>query len=70
MNVKSNVTGPAKTGHVSTNYTPSFNRSFLSNATEYLCSVTCTIQFIKCGIRVANFMAIGYQHKKLCAIKV
>ena len=30
-----NVTGPAKTGHVDTNYTPSCYRSYLSTGIEY-----------------------------------
>jgi len=49
---------------------PSFNRPFLSNGKEYLCAVTCTIQLIEFGITVENFMAIGYQYKKFCFIKV
>jgi len=61
------VTGPVKTGHVGTNYTPSLNRPFLK---EYLCSVTCTIHLIKYEIKVANFMAIGYQNERLCSINV
>jgi len=39
----SNVTGPAKTGRVGTNYTLSLTRSFLSTGTEYLYSVTCLV---------------------------
>ena len=37
------VTGPAKTGHVGTNYTPSHNRSYLSIGIKYFHSVTCII---------------------------
>jgi len=63
------VTGPAKTGDVDANYTPSLNKSFLNNGTDYLCSVTCTIQLIKFEIGVENFMAIGYQHKSYVLLK-
>jgi len=64
------VTGPAKTGHVGTNYTPSSKRPFLSNGTKYLFFVTYTIQPIKCGIKVVNFTTIRYLHKKVSVIKV
>ena len=37
------VTGPAKTGHVGTNYTLFLYRSYLSTVTEYFHSVTCII---------------------------
>jgi len=42
------VTGPAKTGHVGTNYTMSIQRSHLSVGTEYLCSVICIVMLNKC----------------------
>ena len=48
------VTGPAKTGHVGTNYTPSLYRSYLSSKMEYLHSVTCIIKPIKYLLRAKN----------------
>jgi len=45
---------PVKIGHVDTNYASSVNRQFLSNGTEYLCSVTCTIQLISICNRIVG----------------
>ena len=59
------VTGPAKTGHVGTNYTPSLYRSYLSIGTEYLHSVTCILKPIKCLLRAENCIAIALWYKKL-----
>ena len=52
------MTGPAKTGHVGTNYTQSHYRSYHSIATEYLNSVTCIIKPIKCVLRAENCHSI------------
>ena len=41
------VTGPAKTGHVGTKYTPSFYKSYLSTEEVYFHSVTCIMMPIK-----------------------
>ena len=46
--VKQYVTGPAKTGHVGTNYTPSLYRSYLSIGKVYFQSVTRIMMPIKC----------------------
>ena len=59
------VIGPAKTGHVGTNYTPSHYRSYLSIGTEYLHSVTCHHKPIKCLQRVENGIVIAKWYKKL-----
>jgi len=59
------VTGPVKTGHVSINYVPSHNKSFLRTEKEYLYSVTYRIKPIKYVIKVPNFMAISDQKEKL-----
>ena len=48
------VTGPAKTGHVGTNYTLLHYRSYLSIRTDYLHSVTCIIVPIKWLLRAEN----------------
>ena len=58
-----NVTGPAKTGHLGTNYTPSLYRSYLSTETEYLHSVTCIIQPIKFERSAKSFIAIAFWYK-------
>ena len=47
-NQSSNVTGPAKTGHVGTNYTPSLYRSYLSTGKVYFHSITCIMMPMKC----------------------
>ena len=49
--VGSYVTGPAKTGHVGTNYTQSLYRSYLSIGNVYFHSVTCIMMPIKCILR-------------------
>ena len=59
------VTGPAKTGHVGTNYTLSHYRSYLSTGTEYFHSVTCTMKPLKCLLSDKNFIAITYWYMKL-----
>ena len=64
------VTGPAKTGHVGTNYTLSLYRSYLSTGTEYLHSITCIIRPIKCLPGAENCTVIAYWYKKLRVIKV
>ena len=38
------VTGPAKIGHVGTNYSPSHNRLYQGTGITYLHSVTCIIK--------------------------
>ena len=53
-----NVTGPAKTGHVGTNYTMSLYRSYLSAGTEYLNFVTCIIKPIQFSLDAQNCIAI------------
>ena len=52
------VTGPAKIGHVGTNYTLSHNGSYLSTGIEYLHSITCIIKPINCVRRAETFMSI------------
>ena len=59
------VTGPAKTGHVGTNYTMSLYRSYLSTGTEYFDSVTCIIRPNKCVLSAEIFNAIECWDKKL-----
>ena len=54
-----NVTGPAKTGHVGTNYTPSLYRSYLSTGIVYLHSVTFIMMPGKCLLRAENCNAIA-----------
>ena len=49
--------GPAKIGHVGTNYTPSHNISYLSIGIEYFHSVTCIVKPTKCLISAENCMA-------------
>ena len=53
------VTGPAKTGHVGTNYTPSLYRSYLSTGIVYLHSVTFIMMPGKCLLRAENCNAIA-----------
>ena len=53
------VTGPAKTGHVGTNYTPLLYRSYLSTGTVYFHSVTCIMMPIKFVLRAENCSAIA-----------
>ena len=53
------VTGPAKTGHVGTNYTLSLYRTYLSIGTEYLHSVTCILKSITCLLRAVNCIDIA-----------
>jgi len=48
------VNGP---GHVSTNYTLSYNKSYLNFKTEYLHSVSFKIKPIKYLMRVKNYIA-------------
>ena len=57
-----NVTRPAKTGHVGTNYTLSYYRPYLSIGTEYLHSVTCIINPIKCLLSGKTFIAIAHRY--------
>ena len=52
------MTGPAKIGHVGTNYIPSYNRPYLSNGIEYLHSVTCIIKLIKWVMNAESVVAI------------
>ena len=59
------VTGPAKTGHVGTNYTWSLKDSYLSTVTEYFHSVTCIILPNKFIQNAENFIAIACWDKKL-----
>ena len=58
------MTGPAKTGHVRTNYTPSHYRLYFSVETEYLHYVTCIIKN-KCLLRTETFIAIAQWYEKL-----
>ena len=53
------VTGPAKTGHVGTNYTPSLYRSYLSTGIVYLHSVTYIMMPGKCLLRAETCNAIA-----------
>ena len=53
------VTGPAKTGHVGTNYTTSLYRSYLSIAKVYFHSVTCIMMPMKCLQKAENCNAIA-----------
>ena len=62
LNKSLNVTRPAKTGHVGTNYTLSYYRPYLSIGTEYLHSVTCIINPIKCLLSGKNFIAIAHRY--------
>ena len=64
------VTGPAKAGHVGTNYIPSLYRSYLSTGTEYLNSVICIKKPIKCLLHAKNCTAIAQWYKKLCVMEV
>ena len=54
------VTGPAKTGHVGTNYTSSLYRSYRSTGIVFLHSVTCIMMPIKCLLRAENCNTIAY----------
>ena len=65
-----NETGPAKIGHVGTNYTPLLYRSYLRTGTEYLHSVTCIVKPVKCLPRAENCIAIAQWCKMLCTMKV
>ena len=53
------VTGPAKTGHVGTNYTPSFYRSYLSIGNVFFHSVACIMILIKYLLRAENCYPIA-----------
>ena len=53
------VTGPAKIGHVGTNYTLSHNMSYLRIGIEYFHFVTCIVKPTKCD-KCLNFH--GYRH--------
>ena len=53
------VTGPAKTGHVGTNYTPSLYGSYLSTENVYFHSVACIMMPIKCLLQAENCNAIA-----------
>ena len=64
------MTGPAKTGHVGTNYTTSLYRSYLSAGTAYLYLVTCIIKPIKFLLDAQNYIAIVYWYKKVQMMKV
>ena len=59
------VTGPAKIGHVGTNYAPPYSISYLSSGIEYFYSVTCTVKSTKCSIIAEKFMAKQYWNTKL-----
>ena len=59
------VTGPAKTGHVGTNYTPSLFTSYLSTGIVFLHSVTCIMMPIKCALRAETFNTIAWWYKTL-----
>ena len=53
------VTGPAKIGHVGTNYILKCYSSYLSTGAEYLHSVTCIIKPTKCLLTAENCIAIA-----------
>ena len=57
--IKTMVTGPAKRGHVGTNYTLSLYRSYLSTGKVYFHSVTCIMMPIKCVLRAKHCSAIA-----------
>ena len=54
-----NVTGPAKTGHVGTNYTPLLYWSYLITGKVYFHSVTCIIMPMKCLLSAENCNTIA-----------
>jgi len=56
---------PVKTGHVDSKYSLLHNKSFLSTATEYLWSVTCTIKATKC-FKGGKFYDHTVDQKKKC----
>ena len=51
------VTGPAKIGHVGTNYTLSHNVSYLSTGIEYFYPITCIVKPTTYLILAKYFMA-------------
>ena len=53
------VTGPAKTGHVGTNYTPSLFRSYCSARIVFVHSVTCIMMPIKYQLGAENYNTIA-----------
>ena len=59
------MTGPAKIGHVGTNYTLSHNISYLSTGIEYVQSVTGILMPAKCCISAENFIATQQRNTKL-----
>ena len=63
------VTGPAKIGHVGTNYTLSHNREYLSTGVEYLHSGTFGIKPIDYLMHAETFKAIAWWYKKLWVIE-
>ena len=60
-----NVTGPAKIGHVGTNYTLSHTMPYFSTAKEYFHSVTCIVKPTKCLISAEKFIATELWNTKL-----
>ena len=58
------MTGPAKIGHVGTNYTLPCNISYLSTGIEYIHSVTCMLQPTTFVISAENCMAKQYWNTK------
>ena len=58
------VTGPANTGHVGTNYTPSLYRSYLSIGKAYFHSVIYIMMPMKCLLSAENCNAIAYGTKR------
>ena len=57
--------GPAKTGHVGTDYTPSLFTSYLSTGIVFLHSVTCMMMPIKSVLRAEHYNTIVQWYKKL-----
>ena len=63
------VTGPAKAGHVDTNYTLSLLTLYLSNEREYVHSVTCIIMPNKFVLSAEIVIAIECWDKMLWVLK-
>ena len=62
---KLNVTGPAKVGHVGTNYTLAHNISYFFTGIEYVQSVTVILTPTQCFISAENFIATQQWNTKL-----
>ena len=59
------MTGPAKTGHICTNYTCSENGTFLGLCLRYSCSVTFIYFIIDLCIRHEDFIVRAFVLQKI-----